>query len=287
MDNYLGLNDMKSVLLYILLFLFMPLTVFADTWQVDRIVVEGSQRLDQAAVLSAISAQEKSAVTTEKIDSDLAAIFKLGHFDDVTAEIIEKDGETLLVFRLVERPLVRKVKFEGNEEISRSKLSPLVTITIPSIYNPKVAAETIEAIKAAYVEKGFHAATIESVLDVNNRNEATVTTFVIEEGSKVLIDKISFEGNTVFSDRQLRKKIQTKERTFMSWLTDTGAYNEELLQTDLEIIKDMYFDEGYVQVNVKQPYVTLVEGNKYLEIFIQIVEGDHSSMSERSASRGT
>ena len=31
-------------------------------------------------------------------------------------EIVEKDGETLLVYRVVERPLVRKVEFKGNED---------------------------------------------------------------------------------------------------------------------------------------------------------------------------
>lgn len=272
---------MKLRLFYIALLLAVPALAFADSYSVTRVVVEGNQRLEQSAVMAVIKAKAESVVTTEQIDKDLAAIFKLGRFDDVTAEVVEREGETLLVYSLVERPLVRKVEFKGNEEIARSKLSPLVTIKIPDIYNPKIAAETVQALKGAYIEKGFHAAKIEPVLEINNKNEATVT-FQIEEGSKVLIDRISFEGNTVFSDRELRKMLQTQERTFMSWLTDTGTYNEESLQTDLEIIKDMYFNEGYVQIKVKQPYVTLVKDDRYLDVFIQIVEGNQFEVGKIS-----
>lgn len=274
---------MKLRFFYIVFFIFiaLPSLVAADSYDVSRVVIEGNQRLEKSSVLSVISAKAGSKITTDDIDSDLAAIFKLGRFDDVTAEIIDQDGETLLIYRLVERPLVRKVKFEGNEALAKSKLSPLVTIKIPDLYNPKIAAESIKAIKAAYIEKGYHAAAIEPILDVNNNNEATVT-FRIDEGAKVLIDNINFDGNTVFSSRKLRKSIQTQERTFMSWLTDTGTYSEEILQTDLEIIKDMYFNEGYVQIKVKQPYVALVKNDKYLDVFIQIIEGNQFEVGDVS-----
>jgi len=267
--------------LTLLLVVLSVLPVAANTVTFDRIVIEGNQRLDENPILAVLSVKPGTAVSRDAIDRDLKEIFKLGKFDDVAAELLTLEGESVLVFRVVERPLVRRVKFTGNEAINRSKLSPLVTVKTPDIYNPKVAAQSVRELEAAYIEKGYHAAKIKPVLDVNKKNEATLT-FEIEEGPKVLIDRIRFEGNSVFSDRKLRKSIQTKERTFMSWLTDTGAYNEELLQTDLEIIKDMYFNEGYIEVKVKQPYVSLVEDDKYLDIFIQIIEGEKFSVGDVS-----
>lgn len=270
---------MKSLFFLVAMLLIMPFPVVAASYNVDRVIVEGNQRFEEKAILAEIGSTAGSMVTTDDIDKDLLSIFELGRFDDVAAEIVEQDGETLLVYSVVERPLIRKIDFEGNEEVSTSKLSPEVTIKIPDLYNPRVVAKSVEAIRAVYVEKGFHAVSIEPDLDVNDQNEATVI-FRIKEGEKVLIDKIHFEGNMVFSDRKLRKSIQTRRRTFMSWLTDAGAYNKEILQTDLEIIKDMYFNEGYVQIKVKQPYVTLTEDKKYLEIFIQIEEGEQFSVGE-------
>lgn len=264
---------MKLRFLYFVMLLLLPSLVIAEPYDVDRVVVEGNQRLEQAAILAVVSAESGSVVSIDEIDKDLAAIFKMGRFESVAAEIVEQGGETLLVYRVEERPLVRKIEFAGNEEIKASKLRPLVSIEVPGIYNPRHAAKSVDAIKAAYVEKGYHAAKIEPDLEVDGQNEATVT-FRINEGEKVLIEDIHFEGNTVFSDRKLRKAIQTKERNFLSWLTDRGAYNEEILNTDLEIIKDMYFNEGYVQVDVKQPYVTLTENEKSLEIYIEVVEGE-------------
>lgn len=270
----------RSTLLSLLLIVWAFSAVAAE-YAIDEIVIEGNQRLDEKSILAVITSKPGTQVDTDDIDRDLAAIYTMGRFDDVSAEVVETEGKKRLFFRVVERPLVRKVEFSGNEALAKSKLSPLVTFKLPQIYKPKTAAETIAAIKAAYIEKGYHAVSVKPVLDINKKNEATVT-FEISEGDKVLIDRIRFEGNDVISARKLRKAMQTEERTFMSWLTDTGTYNEEILQTDLEIIKDMYFNEGYVQVKVKQPYVTLVENDKYLDIFIQIVEGEQFTVGDVS-----
>ncbi len=121
--------------------------------------------------------------------------------------------------------------------------------------------------------RGTTRSTIEPKLATAADGEATLT-LAINEGKKVLVDSIRFHGNTVFSDRELRKVMQTKERWFLSWLTDRGTYREDLLDQDLELIADHYFNKGYVQVKVHKPQITLVDDNKYMDISIDIEEGD-------------
>src|SRR5690606_6797107 len=112
----------------------------------------------------------------------------------------------------------------------------------PDIYNPGEVAKSVDKIREAYAEEGFHAAQIDPGVDVNDDNEATVT-FEIAEGEKVLIRDIRFEGNTVFTDKQLRKVMVTKKRWFLSWLTGRGTYKQDVLEIDLEIIADQYYNE--------------------------------------------
>ena len=68
--------------------------------------------------------------------------------------------------------------------------------------------------------------------------------------------------------------METRERWFLSWMTGRGAYQEEVLDNDLSLLTDRYFDQGYIQVKVHQPQVTMIKENRYLDILIEIEEGE-------------
>jgi outer membrane protein insertion porin family len=261
------------------LLVLLPGIALAQAIQVGEVAIEGNRRVELSAVRSVLSVKAGQEVTAEEIDRDIRAIYKLGRFADVSAEIEERGGVKVLVYRLTERPLVRAVKYAGNKEFSTERLSGLVTLKTPDIYDPRKVEKSVAAIKKAYVEEGFHAAEVVSKVDVNDDYEATVT-FDVKEGEKVLIRQIRFEGNTVFTDAQLKKVMETKERWFLSWLTGRGTYKEEVLQNDLEIIADQYYNKGYVQVKVRQPLITLAEDKKNMDVFIEIREGEQFRVGE-------
>ncbi|MFO7984040.1 MAG: outer membrane protein assembly factor BamA [Desulfuromonadales bacterium] len=248
-------------------------SALAETYDIVDVQVEGHKRVDPGAIKDAIAISAGSEASLEEIDRDVRELFSLGRFEDVSAVTEQKDEGTVLIYRIVERPLVRRIKFEGNDEFKYSKLSPIVTFSAPHIYNPLEIRRSKAAIEDAYAEEGFYAAEVEADVDFNERDEATVT-FVIDEGEKVLIDEIRFAGNTVFTDKELKKAIETRERWFLSWLTDRGTYREDMLQNDLEIIADQYFNKGYVRVDVRQPVTTLSEDKTTMDLLIEIDEGE-------------
>ncbi|HEY7746447.1 MAG TPA: outer membrane protein assembly factor BamA, partial [Desulfuromonadales bacterium] len=261
------------------LLVLLPGIAPAQAIQVGEVAIEGNRRVELSAVRSVLSVNAGREVTAEEIDRDIRAIYKLGRFADVSAEIEERGGVKVLVYRLTERPLVRAVKYAGNKEFSTERLTGLVTLKTPDIYDPRKVEKSVAAIKKAYVEEGFHAAEVISKVDVDKDHEATVT-FEVKEGEKVLIRQIRFEGNTIFTDAQLKKVMETKERWFLSWLTGRGTYKEEVLQNDLEIIADQYYNKGYVQVKVRQPLITLDEDKMNMDVLIEIREGEQFRVGE-------
>lgn len=261
------------------LLLLIAAPLWAETMTFGEVSVSGTRRVEQNAVKGVIGVKPGVAVDREAIDRDLRAIFAMGRFNDVTAVVEERGGVKVLVYQLEERPLVREIRFEGNKELKVDKLKPLVTLRTPDIYNPGGVDKSLAALRKAYAEEGYYAAQISPKLVVNDDNEATLT-FDIQEGEKVLIGKIRFEGNRVLSDSQLKKVMQTKERWFLSWLTGRGTYKEEVLQTDLEILADQYYDLGYVQVKVKKPITTIAADGKTMEVFIEIEEGEEFRVGE-------
>ena len=256
----------------LLFLLLLPTAVLAQSYTVGAVAIEGNHRVDANVIRGVISVKAGQTATPAEIDKDVRAIYALKHFKNVWASIDRRNGATILTYHVVERPLVRTIKFVGNKKLKPDKLKPLVTLKAPGIFDPQALDKSAEAIRNAYKDKGYYAASVEPKVEVNAQNEATVT-FDIHEGEKALIDRIRFAGNTVFTAKQLRKAMQTKVRWFLSWLTDRGTYKEDVLQADLEGIADMYYNDGYVQVKVRQPQVTLTEDKEYLNILIGIEEG--------------
>jgi len=181
-------------------------------------------------------------------------------------------GAKILTFQVKELPLLREIGFSGNDELSETKLREKLTVKVPELYSYAKVKESVAAMKKAYAEEGYHAAKIEPQVDIDDRNEATLT-FKIVEGEKILIDKIHFVGNRAIDSDDLKDAMESKERWWLSWMTGRGAYQDEIMQIDLERIKAAYQDKGYMDVKVAQPKLTMINDNRYLDVLIEIDEG--------------
>ncbi|MDF1581098.1 MAG: outer membrane protein assembly factor BamA [Desulfuromonadales bacterium] len=256
----------------LLLLVGVPAVVGAAGFQFDRIVIEGNRRIATSTIEAVLTVKAGEETTLAAIDANMKAVFALGHFADIDAQERRDGDQSLLVFQVTERPLVRKLEFAGYSELDESKLRALITFRVPSRHDPQAVRESIKAIKAAYVEEGYYASEVSSELNIDERNNATLI-MRIDEGPEVKINKIVFEGNTLFDEDDFFDVMETKEGWFLSWLTGSGTYRENVLNGDLERIADLYFNQGYVQVKVKQPLVELDQQRDGLTIYIDIEEG--------------
>lgn len=259
-------------MIWLIVLLLIPVAGMASPLMVDQVLVEGNRRVERTYIEGVLTVLAGKPTSTEEIDRDIAAIFKTGRFQDVSAELVDREGKKILVFKVTERPLLRKVVFTGNSEIKTDKLGEMVNAQKVEFYRPQVLREATEIIKRAYVEEGYYATKIDAKVDINDRQEATVT-FNIEEGDKVYVTDIRFEGNTVFKDKELKKVMLTKEKWFLSFITGRGGYKEELTNVDRDIIADQYYNEGYIQVRVKGPVVNLLPDQKSMELLYEVEEG--------------
>jgi outer membrane protein insertion porin family len=253
-------------------FLLIPVAGLASTFQVDQVLVEGNRRVERAYIEGFLTVSGGELITVQEVDRDIEAIFKTGRFKDVSADLVERDGKKVLIFKVSERPLLRKIVFKGNSEIKTDKLGELVNAQKIEFYRPQVIREATEIIKRAYIQEGYYATEIDAQVDINDRQEATIT-FDIDEGDKVYVTEIRFEGNTVFKAKELKKAMLTKEKWFLSFITGRGGYNEEMTKVDRDIIADQYYNKGYIQVRVKGPIADLQPDKKSIELLYEIEEG--------------
>ena len=97
--------------------------------------------------------------------------------------------------------------------------------------------------------------------------------FNIKENKKVLVQRIDFSGNEHIPDRRIRRFMQTKEAGFLPWLTNAGTFRRDALETDAQIVSQVFLEEGYVDVQVDPPKVYLSPDKRYIFISYHIEEG--------------
>jgi outer membrane protein insertion porin family len=264
---------LKRVLLLLVCLLLTSPVWAAQQFLLSDIVVDGNRRVQTIDILNAMKIKPGQTITTADIDAAVQDVYRLGRFSDISAAISEDPAATVLTVTVSERPLVRNVRFEGNDAIDDKTLRGAMTLKVPDLYDPFEVARSIDRVKSEYSKEGYYAAEISADSQVNEDNEATVI-FTIKEGEIVRIKDIRFEGNTVFDEDDLEDAMETQEKWIFSWITGRGNYNEPLLQQDLERLADLYFNQGYIRVKVREPVISLVDEGKYMLLLIQIDEGE-------------
>jgi len=268
-----------SLIAVIVLNLFCAGFASAEAEKIVEVVVKGTRRIEKSAVLNVVKMKAGDTLESEKTDSDIRAIYKMGHFQDVQAAVEESEKGPVLAYVVVEKPIVRSIQFEGNKELTTDKLKAALEFSQNSIFSTKDLAKSVAKIKKLYGDDGYYLAEIDPVVVTNSPTDLAVT-FKIKEGDKVLIRTISFDGNKTFSKRKLRGVMETQEKWFLSWLTNAGTYKEEVLKNDSALIADFYMNNGFINVKVGEPVVRLTDAKDALEVSIGITEGDQYRVGE-------
>lgn len=245
--------------------------VAADS--IAAVRVKGNRRIEAAAIMQVVRVKAGEKLDRDQVDADLRAIYKLGHFSDVQAQIDTVEGGTVLEYVVQERPVVREVRIDGAKEISSDKVREAVEIKPNSIFSAKDLQKSIKKVKKLYADEGYYLAEVDAGTSKRSETEVNVN-FRVKEGEKVLIRTIDFEGNKAFTDKKLKKAMETSQKWMFSWLTGAGTYKEEVLKNDVALITDMYMNNGYINVKVGEPKVELLPDKSGLNVSIGITEGE-------------
>ncbi len=241
--------------------------------RISEILIKGNRRIETAAILHALHLKAGDLLTNENVDADLRAIYKLGHFQDVRAEVSRSDKGVVLTYEVVEKPVVREVRFVGNKEIGADKLREASDVKVTAVYSPKDLAKSVKKIKKLYADEGYYLAEVKPSTERRAGADVAVV-FTISEGEKILIKTIRFEGNRAFSDRKLKKVMETGEAWFLSWITGAGTYKEDVAKNDVNLIADLYYNNGYITAKVGEPKVEILPDKSGLVLTYIITEGE-------------
>lgn len=247
---------------------------------VREVRVEGLVRVTEPSVQRRVMTQPGTRLDPKRVSDDLERIFLMNFFEDVRVEAEDVDGGIALIFVVEERPAIRRVVFQGHDEVDLDDIEKVVDIPTYEIVNvPKIQAN-LNKVREVYRDQGFHLADVSYELVRVDENLVDLV-FHIVERAKIKVKRITFLGNKALSDEELRGAMMgTREGGFFSFLTQSGLFKREYFEQDLRILKDYYAQNGYITARIDDPVVTLSRDQEFLYITIHVVEGRRYRVGE-------
>ena len=170
--------------------------------------------------------------------------------------------EGIVQFDIVEGPKVRvrKVQVIGNRTFTDAKVEdqvktkPWFLFFASGRFDPDQLERDVAAIRQFYENKGFFDVRVGRKVVVSPDQSEVMVQFLVEEGARYFVDKVSFRGNTRLSEEELRKNLK---------LTEGRVYEQELTRRDIRQIVRAYSPYGYIylanDLNPDEAYMRVTE----------------------------
>lgn len=240
--------------------------------RISRIVIKGEGRVAADDIRSTIKLREGLPCTDGEVTRDAQALWDLGYFRDVKVQGDVAGDEIVLTFEVTERPAVGEIAYQGNDALETSDIEGKVTLKTGGILSVPEIKTQVDKIRDLYAEKGYFLAKVHYELHDRPNNEVQVV-FVIEEGAEVSVRRIKFVGNDHLRDEELRGVIQTSQTNVLSFISSSNKYKRDAFDEDVNRLHALYYDYGYLTVELKEPRIELTSDRRYIDITIPVKEG--------------
>ena len=178
----------------------------------------------------------------------------------------------MLIFQVVEKPILRSVEFIGNSKIKTPVLTGLTGLVAGHGFDVAANKEAVVRIEQYYREKGYHFAKV-TLAKGGHANDRDVV-FEIDEGKKVRIHQIWFQGNDAISSNVLKTKLATKTIIGIPGTPAVvgGSYDPETIRSDVQSLVRYYHALGYFDATI-EPHEKLNEDKSEVHVTFRVNEG--------------
>ena len=256
---------------------------------IDRIEFTGNRRIRTDTLKARIFSRDGDPYNEETLRRDFQALWNTQFFEDVKLRVEEspaKPNGKVIVFEVTERPVIRRIRYDGIHSISESDIldrfkEKKVGLTVESQFDPTRIKRAEVVLKDLLGEHGRQFATVTPQYERIASSNAVILVFKIEEGPKVKVGQIQFTGNHAFSRRKLIRAMHN-DRPYSIPLKITEipvmskTYDHDKLIEDIEVgIRGLYQDNGYFKVLVKDPILENIDTNGW-RLGVPVVMGRSS-----------
>ena len=251
-----------------------------------EIQLVGPKTLGESFILQNLQVEQGIPYDGTSIDKSIRNLISTGSVEDVRVYLDSDksdEDEVSLIFKVWTKSRIGKIVFEGNKKLSDRKLEKTISLKEGDLLDEATLKEDQNLVTEKYLEKGYWNSSIDVKVDRGDGKSPVSIKFNIVEGEKRTISKILFEGNSALEAKRLLKVMETAPWRFWRFWSKRSKYRPEILEEDLEILRETYRNEGFLDVKIEQSSVKVNPvGKSDIELVIGVQEGKRSFFGKQT-----
>lgn len=248
---------------------------------ITDIQFRGNSQVSESDLKGAIRTRNFAIVDINTIKNDVRALqklyeekgFYLANVNYRLNDIGEDNVRLVFDVQEFEKVRVKRITFLGNQNFSDDQLKSIMQTREESLLGGLSGAGNfrefdfqtdIERIRYFYQTKGHLQINIGTPeVTVSEDRKWIFITIRLNEGPMFSVNRITFQGDKLFSDEELFAQINLREEE---------TYSEETLRRDIELLTELYQDEGYAFANVLRT-LEIVPGENKVDVEFSFEKG--------------
>ena len=259
-------------------FLLFLGAVLANAQQITSINFKGLIHLSPETAKEIMGLKVGDELSGDSTDRAIAKLFRQGYFDDI---YIENEGGDVTV-TVKEKPSIARIDIKGVVTNDKTGIDGLINIKQGNMYDELAIERAKERIRQYYESKGY----FDTIVDVTKEpvagNESSLfVTMNINRGENIIIENVNLVGAKLFDYDDVEPVVANKEREFMGWMWGRNDGKVKLfeLPNDPARIQDKYYQKGYLDATVSNPYLNAYMDNYTADLTYYVTEGEQYRVS--------
>lgn len=242
----------------------------ADT--IKSIEYKDVNKLSPEILNETLSMKVGEELNKDKLNDAVLKFYKYGYFDDIT--VLSENGILKFIFK--EKPSISNVDIKGYKSRPEDldAVRSAINLKKGAMYTEKRVKEAKEKLLSMLASEGFINSVVETEVERINDQSLKVT-FNVNKGDEIIIKKANYHGANKLEQDDFDHVTANKEIEFASWWfgQNDGEVKIDQLKYDSKRINELYFEKGYLDAQVKEPFLDIDFASNQAKLDFFIAEG--------------
>lgn len=218
-------------------------------------------------------------IDVESVNKAIKDFYKFNYFEDIKVNI--DNGKLQFIFD--EKPSIANVDITGykSREDDINILRKQIGLEKGNMYSEKRIKSAKEKLLKELEREGYINSVVEAEVEHLNEDSVAIT-FNVNKGDEIIIKKVNYFGSENLEASDFEPATANKEVEFASWFItqNSGELAAEQLEYDSKRIQEVYFENGYLDAKVKDPFLEVDFSSNQAELDFYIEEGRQYNVND-------
>ena len=241
----------------------------------------GPTTLSKERVLDNLATKPGAPFNERLVEEDIKSLYATGSVSNARIFAEPITGGLKVTVLLQGRATIGEVLIEGEEAVTSAKIRKEIGTKPGDPLSDERLNDDRQKILKLYEDKNYTDVKVDTKTSELPDKRIRVV-FSINEGPKMIINKITFTGNDSILPKDLTKVMKTKTANLLSFLTKAGRLTPSQMDEDKDAIRTLYQNRGFADMRVTDVQTQPLPNGKGTDLVISIAEGPQYRVNKLS-----